>query len=453
MQLRDDTIVALSSAPGRAAVALVRMTGTTAHAIGRSLASRWPEQARTATLATIRDPRNGSDVDQVLITRFDAPSSYTGEDMVELACHGGVAVTTALLDALMAQGARPAAPGEFTQRAVINGKLDLLQAEAIGDLVESRTSAARGLALAQLHGRLSSRIHALREAVLHIEALLAYDLDFPEEDDGPIATDVVTRSAREVIAEIDTLLATAPLAEVAADGALVVIAGAPNVGKSSLFNALLGTRRAIVTDIPGTTRDAIEARLDAGRWPVRLVDTAGLRDTGDVIERLGIEVSEQHLRDAHLVLLCTDDPVEFPRAHQLLAGLTGAPAIVVQTKLDKQSAITTTTVNGTPTIGVSAVSGEGLDQLLGLIETQLEVTLGTVPVDRPVLTRTRHRLAMQKARDELHLFTEAWVQGTIPPVVAAVHVRSASIALDELIGSIDVEQILEKVFSTFCVGK
>lgn len=453
MQLRDDTIVALSSAPGRAAIALIRMTGTAAHAIGRSLASRWPGQARTVTLATIRDPRNGSEVDQVLITRFDAPSSYTGEDMVELACHGGLAVTTTLLDALVAQGARPAAPGEFTQRAVINGKLDLLQAEAIGDLVDSRTSAARGLALAQLQGRLSTRINALREAVLHVEALLAYDLDFPEEDDGPVAADVVTHSAREVIAEIDTLLATAPLAEVATDGALVVIAGAPNVGKSSLFNALLGTRRAIVTDVPGTTRDAIEARLDAGRWPVRLVDTAGLRDTGDVVERLGIEVSEQHLRDAHLVLLCADDPAELSRAHQLLAGLTTAPCIIVQTKLDKQSATATIVLTGTPAIGVSALSGEGLDQLLGLIESQLEGALGTVPTDRPVLTRTRHRLALEKAREELQLFTEAWLQGSLPPVVAAVHVRSASLALDELIGSVDVEDILEKVFRTFCIGK
>lgn len=453
MLLRDDTIVALSTAPGRAAIAVVRVTGAMAHAIGRSLASRWPVGPRSVTLATIRDPRSGSDVDQVLITRFDAPSSYTGEDMVELACHGGLAVTTAVLDAIVAEGARPAAPGEFTQRAVINGKLDLLQAEAIGDLVESRTSASRGLALAQLHGRLSGRVHALREAVLHVEALLAYDLDFPEEDDGPIAADVVTRSAREVIAEIDALLATAPLAEVAADGALVVIAGAPNVGKSSLFNALLGTQRAIVTDIPGTTRDAIEARLDAGRWPVRLVDTAGLRHTGDVIERLGIEVSEQHLRDAHLVLLCTDDPLELPRARQVLEGLTTAPAIVVQTKLDTQSATNTATSNGTTAIGVSAATGEGLDRLLELIEAQLEVTLGTVPTDRPVLTRTRHRLGMEKARDELRLFTEAWIQGALPPVVAAVHVRSASLALDELIGSVDVEDILEKVFSTFCVGK
>jgi tRNA modification GTPase len=454
MQLRDDTIVALSTASGRAAIALVRISGSAAHEIGRSVATRWPEHSRTVTLAMIRDPRDGSDVDQVLLTRFDAPLSYTGEDMVELTCHGGLAVTTALLDTLVAQGARPAAPGEFTQRAVINGKLDLLQAEAIGDLVESRTSAGRGLALAQLHGRLSGRINALREAVLRVEALLAYDLDFPEEDDGPIAADLVTRSAQDVIAEIETLLATAPLAEVANEGALVVIAGAPNVGKSSLFNALLGSRRAIVTDIPGTTRDAIEAHLDAGRWPVRLVDTAGLRQTSDTVERLGIEVSEEHIRDAHLVLLCTDDPSEIDRAHRLPEGLTTAPLLVVLTKIDKQPpALLDVSSNGGPIIGVSAVSGEGLDRLLESIETQLEETLGTVPTDRPILTRTRHRLAMATAHREMRLFTEAWVQRTLPPLVAAVHLRSASHALDELIGSVDVEDILEKVFMTFCIGK
>jgi tRNA modification GTPase len=406
------------------------------------------------TLATIRDPRDGSEVDQVLITRFDAPQSYTGEDMIELACHGGLAVTTALLDALVAHGARQAAPGEFTQRAVINGKIDLLQAEAIGDLVESRTTAARSLALGQLHGRLSSSINSLREAVLHVEALLAYDLDFPEEDDGPIAADLITQSVNVLITEIKALLATASLAEVASEGALVVIAGAPNVGKSSLFNALLGTRRAIVTDIPGTTRDAIEARLDAGKWPVRLVDTAGLRQTQDIVERLGIEVSEQHIRDAHLVLLCTDDPHEIVPAVALFKGLTNVPVLTVRTKIDKQQeAMRDSIANGAPVIGVSALSGEGVDRLLASIEQCLEDTLGAVPTDRPVLTRTRHRLALEVAQDELRLFAEAWVNRTLPPVVAAVHVRSASHALDELIGSVDVDDILEKVFTTFCIGK
>jgi len=453
MQLRDDTIVALSTAPGRGALALIRMSGSHAHDVGMSVASRWPAHAREVVLATIRDPRDGSEVDQVLITRFDAPQSYTGENMAELTCHGGLAVTTALLDTLVAQGARPAGPGEFTQRAVLNGKLDLLQAEAIGDLVESRTSAARGLALAQLHGRLSSRVNALREAILHVEALLAYDLDFPEEDDGPIASDLITAAACEVIAEIETLLATAPLAEVASEGALVVIAGAPNVGKSSLFNALLGTPRAIVTDIPGTTRDAIEARLDAGRWPVRLVDTAGLRPTQDVVERLGIEVSEQHIRGAHLVLLCIDDSAQIQPALGMVQGLTTAPVLTVRTKIDTLAETPERVGDGPTAIGASAVSGEGVDSLLSAIEESLEECLGTVPTDRPVLTRTRHRLALEAARDELRLFADAWSRHTLPPVVAAVHVRSASHALDELIGSVDVDDILEKVFKTFCIGK
>lgn len=451
MQLRDDTIVALSTATGRGAIALIRLSGASAHIVGRSIASRWPGRAREATLSKLRDPRDGSEIDQVLITRFDAPHSYTGEDMVELACHGGIAVTTALLDALVAQGARQAAPGEFTQRAVLRGKLDILQAEAIADLVDARTTAARGLALSQLHGRLSAQINALREAVLHVEALLAYDLDFPEEDDGPISADRITNAAQQVMADLDNLSATYPLMEVATDGALIVIAGAPNVGKSSLFNALLGTRRAIVTDKPGTTRDAIEARLDAGRWPLRLVDTAGLRQTHDVVERLGIEVSEQHIKDAHVVLVCHDDD-KTALALETVSSLTSAILLPVRTKIDQRQ-MNDRPGHSSEAVGVSAVTGLGLDDLLSCIGRHLDATLGEVPIDRPVLTRTRHRIALESACREMRLFAEAWVSRAVPSVVAAVHVRAASAALDELIGSVDVDDILERVFRTFCVGK
>jgi tRNA modification GTPase len=369
--------------------------------------------------------------------------------MVEIACHGGVAVTTAVLNALIGGGAREAEPGEFTQRAVLHGKLDILQAEAVADLVDARTTAARGLALSQLHGLLSSKINGLRESVLQIEALLAYDLDFPDEDDGPIAAGRITEAAQCVIDRLSDLLQTAPLAEVASDGALVVIAGAPNVGKSSLFNALVGSRRAIVTDLPGTTRDAIEARLDAPHWPLRLIDTAGLRETQDTVERLGIEVSEQHIRKAHVVLVCDDNDEQLRVALETVGTLTRAPLIPVRTKVDQRS--DTAGLGGT--VAVSATTGLGLEHLLASIEQQLAATLGGVPIDQPVLTRARHRVALEHARSEMQLFADAWASRSVPSVVAAVHVRSASTTLDELIGSVDVDDILEQVFRTFCVGK
>lgn len=419
--------------------------------MAQAITSTWPSSARQVVLSTIRDPATGAEIDQVLTTRFDAPRSYTGEDMVELACHGGVAVTTAVLNAFVEQGAREAAPGEFTQRAVLHGKLDILQAEAIGDLIEARTTAARGLAISQMHGLLTRQIDALRASVLHIEALLAYDLDFPEEDDGPIPRTRIANAASKVIEALGNLLSTAPLAEVATDGALVVIAGAPNTGKSSLFNALLGSRRAIVTEIPGTTRDALEARLDTSAWPLRLVDTAGLRETDDIVERLGIEVSEQHIRKAHAILGVSDDDAQLPVVLETLRRLSDVPIIPVRTKIDRQAA--TPLTHGADAIAVSAVTGEGLDRLLQAIDTSLERTLGEVPVDRPVLTRTRHRVALEVAQREMGFFAETWESGSVPPVVAAVHVRSASAALDELIGSVDVDDILAQVFSTFCVGK
>jgi tRNA modification GTPase len=253
---------------------------------------------------------------------------------VELCTHGGAAVPAAVLAALVRAGAREARPGEFTQRAVLNGKLDLVQAEAVGDLVDARSGAMRRAALAQLDGGLSRRVAALRDELVGLEALLAYDVDFPEEDDGPVPRGRVLAAAAALVAALDRLLATAPAGEAVREGATVVIAGPPNAGKSALFNALLGRARALVTSVPGTTRDAIEAVVDAGRWPLRLVDTAGLRETDDVVERLGIEVSERYLAEAELVLACGATDGELAHAVARVRALTAAPVLAVRTKAD-----------------------------------------------------------------------------------------------------------------------
>lgn len=427
---------------------MVRLSGPEAHHLGARISSRWPDQPRVAAYVELRNPVDGQAIDQVILTRFDAPRSYTGEPLVEFACHGGVSVVNALIATLVHLGARPADPGEFTQRAVLNGKMDLLQAEAVGDLVDATTGAHRQLALAQLHGSLSTLVNELRDAIVHVEALLAYDVDFPEEDDGPVPRRRIGDAARVVAGRLGSLIATAPLGEAARDGALVVLAGVPNAGKSSLFNALLGEERAIVTEVAGTTRDAIEARVERRPWPLRLVDTAGLRPTSDRVEKLGIEVSERHIGAAHLVVLCGENDDDLDAAYAHVRTRSTSPVIRVQTKADQ--AFTSAT---TGDVKVSAQSREGLDELLRLVDERLTLGLGTVPVDGAVITRVRQRAALETARAELLAFIDVWEANALPGAIAAIHVQSATAALDELIGTVDVEDVLDRVFRTFCVGK
>lgn len=446
----DDTIVAQSTPPGRGATALVRLSGPDAFAIASQVLRPMPEQARVATLTSAWS-RDGDHLDQVLAVRFDGPRSFTGQDTVEISCHGGLAAPAAVLSALIAAGARPAEPGEFTRRAVLNGRLDLLQAEAIGDLIDARSQRARRAAVEQLDGGLSRRVLALRDALIELEALIAYDIDFPEEDDGPISRDRVLRSADDTLARLDALLATARAGELVRAGALVVIAGAPNAGKSSLFNALLGRRRAIVTEIPGTTRDALEAVLDAGRWPLRLVDTAGLRNATDVVERLGVEVSEEYLGQADVVLACGESAAALQRAIAAVRARTAAPVLAVRTKADLHDEAPTDVPDAIPT---SAESGLGLGALVEAIERTLDATAAQpVAADVPMLMHERHRQAIARARDELAAFRAGWAAGELPAPVAAVHLREGVGALEQLIGQVDVEDVLGRVFATFCVGK
>lgn len=374
----------------------------------------------------------------MLAATFPAPRSYTGEDVVEISTHGGLVVPAAAVAALVAAGARLAEPGEFTRRAVLNGKMDLLQAEATADLIDAGSPAQRRRALHQLERGLSGRLTALRQDVLDLEGLIAYDLDFPEEDEGPVSPARVERAWRLVHQSIAKLLATAPEGERLHEGALLVIAGRPNAGKSSLFNALLGAERAIVTEIPGTTRDAIEAHAVIEGFPFRLIDTAGLRESEERVERLGIEVSRKYLGAADLVLFCeeSDDPERAAFLAQVQA-----PVIVVRTKTD---------VSGGD--GVSVVTGAGLATLrkrLAEVAFGQLLALGDV---EPVVTRARHRTALERALGELEGFWSARQAG-VDAAAAATHLRAAVGALDDLIGVVTPDDVLDRVFATFCVGK
>jgi tRNA modification GTPase len=241
------------------------------------------------------------------------------------------------------------------------------------------------------------------------------------------------------------------------DGAIVVIAGRPNVGKSSLFNAMVGEMRAIVTDIPGTTRDAIEARVELGDWPARLVDTAGLRRTDEIVERLGIEVSERYLANAHVVIACDDDPAALHDTVEAIQTISSAPVVAALTKSDRlsapNSAVRLNEGWELPFLRVSAQARTGLQALASGIRDELEARYGAIPVARPALTQARHRIALERAQAELAEFQEHWAAGTLPASIAAVHIRAAVGALDEIIGAIDAEDVLGRVFATFCIGK
>ncbi len=446
----EDTIVAVASAPGRGAIALVRLSGPDSFRIAAKHLGVWPLEPRISHLCDVFDGHER--LDQALITLFPGPNSFTGDDTVEFSTHGGYLIPNTIVAALISSGARQASPGEFTRRAVLNGKLDILQAEAIGDLVDARSHAMQRTALGQLDGGLSRRLLNLRDDLIGLEALIAYDVDFPEEDDGPIPRIRIDQAMEGIASSLDALLSTAPAGEVIRDGAVVVIAGPPNVGKSSLFNALLGRSRAIVTEIPGTTRDALEAVIDSGKWPLRLVDTAGLRDTEDRMERLGIEVSERYLAGAHVVLACAEDSTSLEETIDLVGRSSTAPILAVRTKDDLVSD-RDEIMSSENMISVSAKTGSGLQELLAAIDNSLDTQHGEIIPDLPILTRARHSKAIVTARSELEGFKQAWREEKLPATIAAVHLRTAVSALEELIGAVDVEDVLDRVFSSFCVGK
>ncbi|HTE47266.1 MAG TPA: tRNA uridine-5-carboxymethylaminomethyl(34) synthesis GTPase MnmE [Gemmatimonadaceae bacterium] len=464
----SETIVAQATAPGSSALAIVRLAGPDAHAIAQGLVHPWPSTPRVARLVTVSDGQ-GAALDQSIVIRYDAPASFTGEDALEIVAHGGLVVATTIVGALIARGARMARPGEFTRRAVLNGKLDILQAEATGDLIASNSRAAQRVALRQLDGGLSRRVLALRDELIGLEALIAYDIDFPEEDDGPIAPARILAATDQIIRALDSLLATARAGELVRQGAMVVLAGAPNVGKSSLFNALLGESRAIVTDIPGTTRDAIEAVLDTDTVPIRLVDTAGLRQTADRVEKIGVEVSESYVARAAVILACSDGPSSLDALRAALDGArgpgtgidepNGVPIISVRTKIDlhaaspEELAASARQMSAVETIGVSAETGEGLESLIAAIVRTIASRSGPLETDAPLLTQERHRYAVSRALDEVREFRDRWQGAELPAPVAAVHIREAVRALEDLIGAVDIEEIFDEVFRRFCVGK
>jgi len=442
----EDTIFARASGAGKAGVAVFRVSGAQSHRIASALVGK-RIKPRVAKLAQLVDPESGAPIDRGLVILFDGPASFTGEDIAEFHLHGARAVETSLFETLAAMGARPAERGEFTLRALKNNKLDLAQVEALADLIDSETTLQRMQALGQLDGRLSAAAEGWRTALLRIAAPLEADIDFPDEGDVPAA--VASRAGpaiRQLKDELTTYLAKSGRARTIREGVSIAIIGAPNAGKSSLLNALAGSDVAIVSDVPGTTRDIVEARLDLGGVLATIADTAGLREaTSDAIEAAGMARARMRADEADIRILVADPTGDVSRE---TVQLLGPGDFLVWSKADlgaRPSDLATD--NGVSVFTVSAKTGAGLaDLVAGMTENVSRETTGS----EPALTRVRHVKAVE---DAVAALARAEANLETAPELAAEDARLAIRALGSITGAVGVEDVLGEIFSSFCIGK
>jgi tRNA modification GTPase len=445
---RDDTIAALATAPGQGAVAIVRLSGPEALTIARQITLVEP-RPRHAELCVFRDA-SGAVLDQGLLLYFPAPHSYSGEDVVELQCHGGRVMGGALLACAYALGARAAEPGEFTLRAYLNDKIDLLQAEAVADLIASGSLQAARAAQRSLDGEFSAAVGALQETLTRLRVRVEAWLDFPDEE---LPFDAAPQCAVELdalLAALDDLATRARWGRALRDGLSVTIAGPPNAGKSSLLNRLAGYDAAIVTEIPGTTRDPLREQLLLDGLPVTVVDTAGLRETTDVIEREGVRRSRAELTRADRVLFVVDarDPLAQSLREARAAVGPEAPLTLLVNKIDLLGAEPRAArEQGVPIIWLSALTGAGVEVLVG----HLKEVAGLGPeVGGAFSARRRHVDALQRVRADL---IAARAELTSELELTAEHLRTAQRALGELTGELTSDDLLGEIFATFCIGK
>lgn len=443
MQL-SETIAAIATAPGTGAIAVIRVSGPEALRVVQQCVAGKVLQPRMATLVRVRDAR-GRVIDECVATYFAGPASFTGEDTVELSCHGGMLVTRRVLERLLACGARPAEPGEFSRRAFENGKLDLTQAEAVMDIISAGSDLALRAAQNQLQGAIGTQVAAAADILINVAAHVEAYIDFPEEDIAPDTTETLLSQLDEVEALLRRLLSTADEGRLLREGIRTAIVGAPNVGKSSLLNMLLGYERAIVSSTAGTTRDTIEESVALGGLRLRLIDTAGLHESADAIECAGMERSRRAGAEADLLLEVAD--VTAPRTALELPE-TGAHRLLVLNKCDLPAH--PDWGRETAAIRLSCAAGTGLLELEQTVEKLFLHDSGER--DSLAAINTRHRHALQEALDYLSAARAALVAGESPELVD-VDLRAALDSLGSITGRIDTEDILTRVFATFCLGK
>ncbi len=450
MTLADDTIVAVSTPPGRGGIGVVRISGPDASGVATALLERLPDPwtARRATLAVLVDDA-GRHVDRVVATWFQAPRSYTAEDVVELSCHGSPAVLALAVERALAAGARLADPGEFTKRAYVNGRLDLVQAEAVLDLIEATTAYQARVAMQQVEGALSRRLQPIKKELLDLIALLEAGIDFAEDDIDVAGRDEILRRLELVAAPVERLRAGFRFGKVVHGGLTLAILGRPNVGKSSLFNRLLERDRAIVTPLAGTTRDVVSEVAQIEGLPVKLLDTAGIRSTEDIIEAAGVERSWEALADADLILAVMDlsAPLEAVDAELLEKARSTGRALLVGNKAD----LPRRTELDCECHEVSATTGAGVGALRRAIVEKARRG-ATVEDEGALITNVRHERLLAECAESLLLARTAAETG-IPHEMLLLDLYSALTPLDAITGATTVEDILGNIFATFCIGK
>ena len=445
---QDETIAAIATPPGIGGIGVVRISGIGAASIADKLLGSVPAP-RVARLYPFRDDQQRV-IDQGLALFFKGPGSYTGEDVLELHGHGGPLVLDLLLARVTDLGARLARPGEFTERAFLNGKLDLAQAEAVADLIESRTRAAARAAMRSLAGTFSKEINDLSEELAELRVYIEADIDFSEDEVDCLSFQEIQQQLRSAKNTLDRLLDRARPGVLLARGATVVLAGAPNAGKSSVMNVLAGADRAIVNDQPGTTRDLVESEIDLDGLPVRLVDTAGLRHSDNQVEGEGIRRATAAMAAADLVLLVIDDAAEFQLAEQAAVkdALSDALILRVYNKCDLSRRPYGSIYDDSAAIAVSATGGGGIPNLLEAIKTILGYSRTT---EDPLIARRRHLVALERADHYLRAAVDQ-AKGRATELLAE-ELRFAQAALGEITGAVTTEDLLGQIFSSFCIGK
>ena len=465
MNFPDDTIAAVSTPPGEGGIGIVRLSGKEAISIADRIfvspAGKLPSGARSHSViyGFIKDPDTSEKIDEVIVTVMRAPRTYTREDVVEINCHGGMLPLRRILGSVISRGARPAEPGEFTRRAFLNGRVDLSQAEAVIDVIKARTEQAERMAIQQLEGRLSAEITALRDSVAESCALVEAYIDFPEEEvELPDSASFIS-SMQDILDRLSALSRSFEEGRLFREGAAMAIVGKPNVGKSSLLNTLLKKDRAIVTDLPGTTRDIIEEGLNIDGIPVRIMDTAGIREAHDLVEAEGIRRSLAAIEGADIILAVYDASRVLDRAdRQIIGKVNNKKTISVINKWDISNGDFDAEDNGLniyPTVKISALRGEGIDVLKDTIVAALlsnKAMPGQDSAADILITNVRHKQLVDGA------FASLWqARGTFekgePLEVTALFLREALNSLGEIIGVVTTDDILNKIFAEFCIGK
>ncbi len=463
--MTTDTIVAVATPHGRGGIGVVRLSGPEALSIAEALINTSSLTPRHATFARVKhdkvagskdpaaygaDPAAGATVDQVVVTWFPAPRSYTGDDVVEVSAHGSPLVLREIVELACQRGARLAQPGEFTLRAYLNGRMDLVQAEAVADLIEAVTPLQARVAVDQLEGTLTRRVAGIEAGLFDLVAKLEASLDFPDEGFHFITRDDARIALDRTIQALEQLRADGRRGRLIREGRLVVITGRPNVGKSSLFNALAGANRAIVTAIAGTTRDTLTETIDMEGIPITLVDTAGVREAGDEIEAEGVRRAREALQVAALILIVLDGSSPLtPEDHDVLRAAPATSLIIVN-KADQPRVWAEVPVGSIPSVEVSAKTGAGLDALRAAVMATLAGT--DEWRDPPLVSNQRHLLQVEAALEALERAADSLAAGATEELVLA-ELNDARAALEVLTGRRTADDLLQHIFSRFCVGK